>query len=430
MSIVDEAAYPISFHNHLSTELGKHLKDRQPVVLIGMKRVGTNNFLRFFLYHPEIIKTYVDPKECHLFIHVDLYDLAELNIRLFWLLTLKRIIEATADISTLNKCQDEFREIMDAAMQTQDVIWLFDFVRSTLQKIIENGVLPTIFFIRFDRLTEIVSNEFFNNLKGLRENTHFKLSFVFTSFRPLEEVKPEVFKPASLYAFCQNLFVKPSNVQDSKIIIEAEKKHYRVLLDEKLEKMLINLAGGYFQYLHLGLQVIRNAQNPIETESELEILLSQDERVNFQSEELLDHINATEQEILNKIVLGKATREEEIESQKYLIETGFIKKEGNKYLLFSRIFENYLKDKQLPKTSSTSDFTGKELLLFNFLKENEGEICDREKIAAAAWPEEELDVTDWAIDRLIGRVRNKIKEQKLPLEIITVKTRGYKLIKS
>jgi DNA-binding winged helix-turn-helix (wHTH) protein len=45
------------------------------------------------------------------------------------------------------------------------------------------------------------------------------------------------------------------------------------------------------------------------------------------------------------------------------------------------------------------------------------------------WPEvEELGVSDWAIDRLVARVRNKLKLQKSGFEIQTIKTRGYKLI--
>jgi len=47
------------------------------------------------------------------------------------------------------------------------------------------------------------------------------------------------------------------------------------------------------------------------------------------------------------------------------------------------------------------------------------------------WPEVEgLGVSDWAIDRLVARVRSKLKKQKSKVRIVTVKTRGYKLIKS
>ena len=73
----------------------------------------------------------------------------------------------------------------------------------------------------------------------------------------------------------------------------------------------------------------------------------------------------------------------------------------------------------------------KENILFNYLLDNKGEICEREEIIEIVWPEEEeLGVSDWAIDKLIARLRNKLKLQKSNFEIQTVKTRGYKMVES
>jgi DNA-binding response OmpR family regulator len=45
------------------------------------------------------------------------------------------------------------------------------------------------------------------------------------------------------------------------------------------------------------------------------------------------------------------------------------------------------------------------------------------------WPEyEEFGVSDWTIDRLIARLRAKLKQQQSTYTIVTVKTRGYKLV--
>jgi DNA-binding winged helix-turn-helix (wHTH) protein len=57
------------------------------------------------------------------------------------------------------------------------------------------------------------------------------------------------------------------------------------------------------------------------------------------------------------------------------------------------------------------------------------DVCERERIIERVWPEAEtFGVSDWAIDRLVARLRNKLKSQNAKEEIITVKTRGYKLI--
>src|SRR5689334_4200388 len=89
-----ESTYPISFRKDDAKSLGQHLKHRHCVELIGMKRVGISNFLRFFLTHQEIIPHYISQKESHLFISVDLNDLVEMKLFSFWILVFKRVVDS------------------------------------------------------------------------------------------------------------------------------------------------------------------------------------------------------------------------------------------------------------------------------------------------------------------------------------------------
>ena len=103
---------------------------------------------------------------------------------------------------------------------------------------------------------------------------------------------------------------------------------------------------------------------------------------------------------------------------------------ANNYV-FSKLFENFVKQKETNINSKdvNNEFSKKENILFNFLLDNKDNICEREQIIEVIWPEEEeLGVSDWAIDKLVARVRNKLKEQDNSYEIQTIKTRGYKLV--
>ena len=102
MTSIVEATYPISFRKNLAQKLGNHLKNRHCVNLIGMRRVGISNFLRFFLNHKKIYGSYISDGFKHLFIAVDLNDLVEREIYPFWVLTLKRIVD-TAQKHSLPK---------------------------------------------------------------------------------------------------------------------------------------------------------------------------------------------------------------------------------------------------------------------------------------------------------------------------------------
>lgn len=98
--------------------------------------------------------------------------------------------------------------------------------------------------------------------------------------------------------------------------------------------------------------------------------------------------------------------------------------------MFSQLFSHYV------QTRAGSGFSGKDVVfsrkehaLISFLQSKKGEICERDEIIDAVWPEyREFGVSDWSIDRLVARVRNKLRMQTSPFEIRTVRTRGYMLI--
>src|SRR5258706_14019237 len=91
---IPESHYPLAFRQEEAKKLGKYLEQRRSVNLIGMRRVGISNFLRFFLYHKDIVSTYISSQQKHIFIPVDLNDLVEREIYPFWALTLKRVVDA------------------------------------------------------------------------------------------------------------------------------------------------------------------------------------------------------------------------------------------------------------------------------------------------------------------------------------------------
>jgi len=428
-SSITEASYPLSFHKAEAAILGKHLKNRHNVSLIGMKRVGISDFLRFFLYRPDIVDTYIDGSQKHIFIPVDLNDLVEREVKPFWILTLKRIadtisISLTATPEVKKKMESLFLE----SIQTQDIFLTIDNIRKSLMLLVNEGYLPTIFFLRFDRMKDVVTPELFSNLEGIKTATHGQASFVFTSFRNLDMLSPHAFPKASLQAFAHTMYLTPANHTDAMIIYQTYKDRYDLSIPKELEEALFSLVDGYLQYLHLALFLLQEEKNVLSmTKETLEALLLKDEGIFLQSEELWESLTTDEQDVLRKINRGESISEGEKVLGKYLWESGFVNTDG---ALFSPLFSHYVgqKNKKVIDITNT-EFTKKEQKLFTLLKEHLGEICEREKIIEGVWAEvEELGVSDWAIDRLVARVRNKLKVQKSGFEIQTIKTRGYKLI--
>lgn len=433
---VIEQTYPEDFRADTTRELGEQLNKRHSVVFIGMRRVGISNFLRFFLYHKKIRHDFAH-KLKQLFIPVDLNDLTERSTSAFWVLTLKRVLDAVESEDFNPKTHKYIESLFLDGIQSKDLFILIENIKKALNRIIAEGSFPTIFFIRFDRITEAASAEFFANLEGVKSSTHDKLSFVFTTSRGLNDISPKVFSHTSLSLAECEIFLKPALERDLRVICDAYIKRFGLRISEELENELIRLTGGYVQYLQLALIALNEPENSINKARELFDFLLGDERIVLQSEELWDGLNEEEKQVMLKAFKGQELSEKELKSGKYLLETGFLVKDKSGFKIFSPLFGNFLGGRPTAVNGEKSEginnkleLSKKEHLLFSYLKENLGEICEREAIIEAVWAEEEaLGVSDWAIDRLVARLRKKIKQEG-EFEIVTVKTRGFKLIEN
>ena len=409
--------------------MGEYLRQRQCVNVVGMKRVGISNFLRFFLRHEDIIPTYISKKDEHLFIPIDLNDLVEQEIYPFWTLTLKRILDATEQSELPDSVKSKINDLFDKSIQFQDLFLVIDNIRQALNLLVDSGVYPTVFFLRFDRLKDTFNPSLFDNLEGLRDASHSNVAFVFTSYRSLGSSFPGA--RSSLSVFAQTMYLKPASEENMKIVYDAYRHRYHMSLLPQAEKALFKVVGGYMQYLQLGLIRLDELKNgSLKTETDILQPLLEDERIVLQSEELWESLNSDEKQVLSLIVNKQKVEKHLQDKAKYLGDTGFIQEVNGEMTLFSPLFGAYVEqiEHEERKKRKTAHLTRKENLLFTLLKSQLGEICEREKIIEIVWPEsQEFGVSDWAIDRLIARVRVKLREQDNPYEIQTIRTRGYKL---
>ncbi len=419
-----EVGFSLDFREEDAVVLGKHLKLRHSVELVGMKRVGISNFLRYFLYKKGIVEKYIDEKENHLFVTVDLNDLVEIEIFPFWILTFKRLVDRVNTAGIDQSLKKEVSALFLDAIQSQDLFLTVEALRKSLITLVKGGIFPTLFLLRFDRIGGVVNKQFFANLVGLYDATDQKLAYVFTSFRDLSEIAPMVFERKMLSTFSHPMYIKPEKRRDFEIIFKSLVSRYQLKVSDKLEQELWELCGGHVQYLHLAAIVLakKDAKDGI-----FEVL-SADERIKYLAEEIWESLTEIEQQVLAKVINGEKLAEADRQQGVYLWDCGIV---GVNDKVFGKLFKDSLKKYQNGKTNGSDDkveFTKKEHMLYNFLLEHVGEICEREAIIEAVWSEiEDLGVSDWTIDRLVARLRTKLKKQGSKYSVVTVKTRGYKL---
>lgn len=428
---ITEMQYPLDFREKDAKQLGTFLMHRQSVQLIGMKRVGISNFLRFFLYHKDIKRQYLPQDGKNLFIPVDLNDLIEREIFPFWRLTFKRIVDVV-NASVLDaKLKEKINNLFVTSIQSGDVFLTFDGVRTALVELVNASVYPTIFLLRFDRLKNAVNTEFLNNLQSLQDATNQKLAYVFTSYRELDVLVPNTFPKQTVGSFISTMYMKPSVNGDTDTMFDTIAEKYGLSVPPSLRRLIIDLSGGHAQYMQLSLVVLHemSLRKKIVSEDDVVVAIENDERIALQSEELWESLSRTEQDIARRIYEGKRVSADEREVGKYLWNSGFIVENKTLLSLFSPLLGSYVESlgKRKAEKQGTVEFSKKEHMLFELLKKFLGQIVDREKIVEIVWPEyKEYGVSDWSVDRLVARVRGKLKKMG-EMEIVTVRTRGYKL---
>jgi Transcriptional regulatory protein, C terminal len=429
MKQVIESGYPIQFRDKESQQLGQYIKQQKSVVLIGMKRVGISNFLRFFINHPDVPSIYIKSSQKQLFVQVDLNDLIERNLSAFWTLLLTRVVDAAENSNLPESDKKACRKLFVQSIQLKDHFFTLDSVRKVLETIVASGLYPTLFLIRFDRLSEVFTEDFFGNLLGLRDSLKQQMSYVFTSHRALPELSPTIFKKQFLTTFTKDMYLPVATHEDMNIIAQTLIDQYHVNPDEHVLKQILTLSGGYVQYMQYALIRLHD-MGSVHPSDSLLTDLSSDEQILFQSEELFDSLSKTEKELLLQIQQGVQPTADVKDKTIYLWNTGIVQEVNGTTSLFSPLFASYVGSLSV-NTQLGKDFTKKEFALFTYLESHVGALCEREALIDAVWPEShEMGVSDWAVDRLVARLRSKLKAQHSPYQIETVVTRGYKLIKT
>ena len=74
------------------------------------------------------------------------------------------------------------------------------------------------------------------------------------------------------------------------------------------------------------------------------------------------------------------------------------------------------------------DLSAKEFTLLSYLHDRRGEICSKDEIGLAVWPEYNGEVYDYQVENLVHRLRQELEyDPSDPQLLVTVRGLGYKL---
>ena len=229
----------------------------------------------------------------------------------------------------------------------------------------------------------------FNQLRALRDNHKYALSYVITSRRPLDP-RTEL---AELF-YANTIWLEPLSDADARWNVAHYAQRFGVEWDEAITALLLEVSGRYPSMLKACAEALAAGCAPDA------IALANHPAVQRRIEEFW----------------ADQPGDADVEA------SGLA---GNTLLMAGR--------PHTPVSADQSNLTAKEHLLLAYLQSRAGEVCEKDDIIRAVWPEDkviERGIRDDSLAQLVRRLREKIEaDAGKPRHILTVAGRGYRFQK-
>jgi hypothetical protein len=254
------------------------------------------------------------------------------------------------------------------------------------RRLSENGGSLCVLLDRFEFLPEVSHSGIFGSLRALRDVYKYQLTYVTATRRPLDS-QTEL---AELF-FAHTFWLGPLDKPDVRWNVAQYAQREGLVWGKEVAEKIMELSWGYPS-------IVRAISEAFAAGARLELT------------ELREHpaIRKRVAEFWNDNPSDSDIRNSGLERHPLL---GWEVKEENFNL---------------------SQLTAKEVLLLEYLRSRPGEVCNKDDIIHAVWPEDQIferGIRDDSLAQLVRRLRVKIEpDPSAPRIIHTVPGRGYRLI--
>lgn len=251
-----------------------------------------------------------------------------------------------------------------------------------------------IVFNRLDRLTGILDQNFYDNMRFLRDAYRDKIVMIFVSSRPMFELSnPDVKDALSLVT--KTMYF--SGYSDADLI---EICHSSGITD--IDGQALTYAGGHHALLQVLLRC-QNLANPLP-----------DPMVELLIKDIYYGLDMKRRNQLEAFVLRGSEPKDPL-----LVGLGYIRNLGTNQQLFTPLLGEYIR--RLGK----SHLPIKEKRLMTLLMLHKGKVVSKEAIFDYVWREEDGVVSEWALNALIYRLRRHAAFDDQRYTIESRKKDGY-----
>jgi len=400
--------------------------------VIGPSGVAKSNLCRF-LRQESVRRHYLgEAWENYLLVHLDGNEVTAMTEQAVSALLVQRLLAAA---SAGDAKQQSLSAAVEAvfAKDTRAIVFLFD---------------------QFDAVYQTLSGRFFANLRAIRDEYKYRISFLLLSRNQLTALATSPDREEFEELFSANTIgLGPYNPDDSRLLLRRVSSRYGRELDARNTRTLIELSGGHPGLLKAASIAVLNERVKLSQDQPevLDAFLDVPDVVS-ECDKLWNSIGDGERQFLRRLTNPNPSRDKQANSLLHL--KGLIKTTNDGLVHFSPLFAEYIsrwKGVELATTKLAAgairidtagevwiddelvkpSLTKKELMLLEYLCLSPGRLRTKDEIIAAAYPEEYRSgggVSDDALNAVVKRLRDRLEPYSgFGEKIVTVRGKGYRL---
>lgn len=400
-----------------------------------------------------------DNRGSYLFLSADAHTLAELSERAVYDLLTERLLAACEQHRLSDRIIERVSKMSDQIMETPtSLAWQRSF-RGAVRAVLDSDANCHLVVLidQFDEVYRNLPPQFFVNLRGVRDEYKYRVSYVLLTRDELPRLNSAPECEEFYELFSANVFgLAPYSQADALELLARVSSRYDTHLPMEICEKLIELTAGHPGLLKAScLALIRNNEllSGKSDEEAISDLLKIDD-VRTECGKLWDGLGQDERLALKNLTADRVEIHNDEDVIRRLRLKCLVKENGAALRPFSDIFANYAAEQKAVSTFPTKIQAGyiridtagevwiedrlvtpqlarKELLFLEYLCLEPGTLRTKDEIIAVVYPEEYQagnTPSDDAFNALVKRLRDRLEQSaKRGSCIVTVRGKGYRL---
>jgi hypothetical protein len=257
----------------------------------------------------------------------------------------------------------------------------------SLDRHVSSATPVSLLLDRFDDLGEHAEGSLPNNLRAMRDAHKYELTYVIA----MRRAPPDRSELAELF-YSNTIWLGPLSASDARWNVARFARRRGLSWDEATTVALISASRGYPSLLRASCEA-HAAGTSLDPES------------------LADH-----------------------PAVKARVHEFWADRPSAEAILLSGLTDHPMLMRGRAAEFDTSQLTAKEHLLLRYLQSRAGEVCEKDDIIRAVWPEDKVigrGIRDDSLAQLVRRLREKIEpDPAAPQHVLTVPGRGYRFVET